>query len=399
MDLKAPEVTVITPAENATHVPVETDVTATFSEDMDQASVEGNFELAEQGGATVAATVSYDPSTKKATLTPDADLEAGTSYTATLTTDVKDKAGNPLAGTKSWSFTTSVPADTTAPTVTINSKPAPITNNASPSFSFSSDEAGSTFECSLSRGTNPDAFTPCSSPKNYGPLANGTYTFKVKATDAAGNVGEAASYSFRVDTTKPAAPSRPDLVAASDTGTSSTDNITNQTVPRFTGQAEAGSKVSVYDGGQLLGVVNANNDGTWNSQVTSPLSQGVHSITARATDAAGNVSAASVVLSVTIDLTKPTITNIAPGPDSSTRSRTPTIAATVQDERANLSKSNITLNLDGAVVGNFTYDGKTDRLTYKPKNNLAFGAHRVEVRAVDPAGNMTSQSWTFTVIR
>jgi large repetitive protein len=399
VDLKVPEVAEITPADGAMNVPVETDVTATFSEDMDQASVEGNFELAEQGSAAVVATVSYDPSTKKATLTPDVDLKASTSYTATLTTDVRDKAGNPLASAKCWSFTTSEPADTTAPTVTIDSKPAAITNNANPSFSYSADEPNSTFECSLSSGTNPDAFTPCSSPKNYGPLANGTYTFKVKAADAAGNGGEAASYSFTVDTTKPAAPPRPDLVAASDTGTSSTDNITKETVPRCSGQAEAGSKVSVYEGGQLLALVNASSAGTWNFQVTTPLSQGVHSITARATDAAGNVSAASVVLSVTIDLTEPTITNIAPGPDSSTRNRTPTIAATVQDERANLSKGNITLNLDGAKVGNFTYDGKSDRLTYKPKNNLSFGAHRVEVQAVDPAGNMTSRSWTFTVIR
>jgi hypothetical protein len=202
-----------------------------------------------------------------------------------------------------------------------------------------------------------------------------------------------------VDTTKPAAPPQPDLVAASDTGTSSTDNITKQNVPRFTGQAEAGSKVSVYDGGQLLGEVNASSTGTWNFQVTTPLTQGVHSITARATDAAGNVSAASSSLVITIDTTNPTITNLVPAQDSSTRDRTPLIEATITDSQASLSKSNITFFLDGANVTSFSYS--KNKFSYTPKKDLSLSppSHTVLLQVEDIAGNQANASRSFNIIR
>jgi hypothetical protein len=219
----------------------------------------------------------------------------------------------------------------------------------------------------------------------------------VKATDAAGNIGQAASYSFRVDTTRPAAPSRPDLVAASDTGTSSTDNITKLTTPQFNGQAEAGSTVSILVDGTEKGTGTAT--GGNYSIVTSTLSDGPHSVTAKATDAAGNVSATSSVLSVTIDITTPAITGLAPAPGSSTSNRTPTIAATVTDTQENLNSGEITFFLDGAKSNKFSYDRKSDRLTFKPSSNLTFGAHTVVVRAEDTAGNQAGQSWSFTVVR
>jgi hypothetical protein len=57
----------------------------------------------------VAAVVSYSGATNTATLNPNADLEAATTYTATVkggTIGVKDLADNPMASNKSWSFTT-----------------------------------------------------------------------------------------------------------------------------------------------------------------------------------------------------------------------------------------------------------------------------------------------------
>src|SRR3954454_2269264 len=75
------------------------------------------------------------------------------------------------------------PADTTAPDTSISSSPASSTSSTSASFSFSSTESGSSFECRLDGG----AWSSCSSPKTYSSLAVGNHSFDVRATDPAGN--------------------------------------------------------------------------------------------------------------------------------------------------------------------------------------------------------------------
>ena len=74
--------------------------------------------------------------------------------------------------------------DSTPPNTTIDSGPSGLTNNASPSFSFSSSQAGSSFECKLDTGS----FAACTSPKSYSGLTDGAHSVEVRATDAAGNV-------------------------------------------------------------------------------------------------------------------------------------------------------------------------------------------------------------------
>jgi Ca2+-binding RTX toxin-like protein len=137
------------------------------------------------------------------------------------------------------------------------------------------------------------------------PLAEGVHSMTATASDAAGHTGVAsAALSVTIDSTAPAAPSPPDLTAASDNGSSNTDNVTSVTTPIFTGTAEAGSTVSLYDGTTQIGSATADGSGNWN--VTSvALHQGVHGITATATDRAGNIGPASTALSVTIDTTAP----------------------------------------------------------------------------------------------
>src|SRR5207237_1441401 len=108
--------------------------------------------------------------------------------------------------------------------------------------------------------------------------------------------------SVAIDTAA-AAPSAPDLTAATDSGSSSTDNITNNTTPAFTGSgAEAGATVTLYDtdGATALGTGVANGTGAW-SITSSALADGAHTLTAKQTDIAGNTSAASASLSVAID--------------------------------------------------------------------------------------------------
>jgi hypothetical protein len=92
------------------------------------------------------------------------------------------------------------PSDTTAPETTIDSGPSETVSSASASFGFSSSETGSTFQCSLDGA----AFASCASPKDYTGLSEGSHTFEVKATDAAGNTDTTpASRSWTVDTTAP----------------------------------------------------------------------------------------------------------------------------------------------------------------------------------------------------
>ena len=126
-----------------------------------------------------------------------------------------------------------------------------------------------------------------------------------KATDVAGNTGPASAVlSVTIDTTAPAAPSAPDLAAASDSGASNTDNITDVTTPQFNGTAAANSLVTLFDGTTAVGSGTASAAGAW-SITSSVLAPGTHSFTATAADTAGNLSPASKALSVTINPSAP----------------------------------------------------------------------------------------------
>jgi hypothetical protein len=111
-DTTAPGVTVTTPAAGATNVSTGTAVTAKFSEAMDPATINATtFELRNAGGTLVSASVTYDPTSLTATLTPSSPLAGSATYTATVrggATDprVRDASGNALAASYSWSFTT-----------------------------------------------------------------------------------------------------------------------------------------------------------------------------------------------------------------------------------------------------------------------------------------------------
>ncbi len=109
-DTTPPAVVSVNPADGASNVAVGANVTATFSEDLDPASLSGNVELREQGAATPeSVTVSYSAATDRLTINPDSDLAAGTTYVVTISGaagGVTDVAGNPLADDEVWSFTT-----------------------------------------------------------------------------------------------------------------------------------------------------------------------------------------------------------------------------------------------------------------------------------------------------
>lgn len=107
VDTVAPRVSSASPSSGATGVSPTANVVATFSEAMKASTItRTTVKLIRKGTTTpVTATVTYDPSIKRAKLDPGASLRRGAIYTATVTTGVKDLAGNPMASRKSWSFT------------------------------------------------------------------------------------------------------------------------------------------------------------------------------------------------------------------------------------------------------------------------------------------------------
>jgi hypothetical protein len=107
-DTVAPKVTARTPAPGSTGVDPGAQPTASFSEQIDPASLAAGFELRRPDGTPVEAAASYDAATRTATLRPLASLELGATYTAVLeggSGGVRDPAGNGLAADVSWPFT------------------------------------------------------------------------------------------------------------------------------------------------------------------------------------------------------------------------------------------------------------------------------------------------------
>ena len=81
------------------------------------------------------------------------------------------------------------PKDTTPPETTIDSGPASPTPSTSATFTFSSNEAGSTFKCALDKAV----LSACTSPRTYSKLAPGPHQFRVRATDKARNADPTAA--------------------------------------------------------------------------------------------------------------------------------------------------------------------------------------------------------------
>jgi VCBS repeat-containing protein len=106
-DSTPPAIVGRSPALDATGVAVDTDVTVTFNEAMDPATIDtSSFRLRSEGsGSDVAATVTYEDVTHTATLNPDSDLAIATTYHVTVAGSVADTSGNPLGGDDTWSFT------------------------------------------------------------------------------------------------------------------------------------------------------------------------------------------------------------------------------------------------------------------------------------------------------
>jgi hypothetical protein len=138
----APTVTAVVPANGATGVALNRNITATFSREMAPATITaaGTFTVTVTGGAAVPGAVTYVAAGSTATFNPTSNLAADTSYTATISVAAKDLAGTPLAAAHTWTFRTGLALDVTAPTVISTgvadgATDVPINRNSTATFS------------------------------------------------------------------------------------------------------------------------------------------------------------------------------------------------------------------------------------------------------------------------
>ncbi|MHB9050032.1 MAG: Ig-like domain-containing protein, partial [Pirellulales bacterium] len=193
-----------------------------------------------------------------------------------------------------------------------------------------------------------------------------------------------ASLSVTVDTVPPAPPAAPDLQAASDTGISNTDNLTADRTPTFTMSAPSGCYYRVYrDGVQISGDYEG---GT--SYTTSSQNSGTHAYTGVSVDKAGNVSATSPALSVTIDISIPLAPDLLAVSDtglSSTDNLT-NLDNSGPDKTLQFTVGNtyvwatVTIYADGIAIGSAVADGATTTVMTNGSFELADGPHTITAR-------------------
>jgi hypothetical protein len=184
--------------------------------------------------------------------------------------------------------------------------------------------------------------------------ANGNdLTFRAIITDLAANTATSSNVTtLSIDTSTPSVPAALDLATADDTGTNTGDNKTkNATGLTISGTGDIGSTIQLYDNVTPVGSTTVV-DGSGNWTIDLALAEGTHPINAKASDAAGNVSAATGNLSIIVDQTIATPTITFSGTDTGlsaadniTNDATPTFAgaATTGDIIT------LTSSVDGAV--------------------------------------------------
>ena len=265
-----------------------------------------------------------------------------------------DEAGNVSTTSYTWII------DTTAPSTTISSAPPNPSNSTTASFEFTASEPAS-FQCSLDGA----AFASCTSPKSYSGLADGSHTFRVMATDQAGNTGLPTSYAWTVDSTPPPAP----------TISSNPANPTTSTSATF-GFADAETGVTLLC--QL--------DGGGFSICTSPksysgLADGSHTFDVKARDSNGNESAPTSY-TWTVDTTPPA-TVLVSTPLNPSNQATATFSFFASEP------ASFQCSLDG---GSFSACSSPSAV------GVAQGVHTYQIRAIDQAGNVGAPvSYTWTV--
>ncbi|EAZ1841045.1 BapA prefix-like domain-containing protein [Salmonella enterica] len=337
-----------------------------------------------------------------------------------LTVSATDPAGNTSAVSALWTIVVditppAIPVLTSVvddqPGITGNLVSGQLTNDATPTLN-GRGEAGATINVYLdgnpaSIGTttvNSDgtwSFTPQT------PLANGSHTFTLSATDPAGNSSAVSSgFVLTIDATPPAAPVIASVAdnTAPVTGIVPNGGSTNETRPTLSGTGEAGTTISIYNGSALVGTAQVQANGSWSFTPSTSLGAGVWNLTATATDAAGNTSAASEIRSFTIDTTAPATPVIDTVYDGTGPITGNLSSGQITDEArpviSGTREANTAIRLydNGTLLAEIPADNSSS-WRYTPDASLATGNHVITVIAVDAAGNASpvSDSVNFVV--
>jgi CSLREA domain-containing protein len=231
-----------------------------------------------------------------------------------------------------------------------------ITNASSLAFDIASTENGATVELlrgatSVANTTGTGGTVTLSDPA---PPANTTTDYTVRQTDLAGNIGTSGILQVTRDTTGPSA-ATPNLDAASDTGTSSTDDITGNSPPRtFTvATTENGSTVQLLRDGNPVAGVGGSTAGTGGSVVLSDgdsLGDNTYVYKTRETDVAGNPTD-SAGLNVKIDTTAPLVSSVTRANASPTNAASVDFTVTFNEAVTGVDATDFVTSTSGALSG------------------------------------------------
>jgi peptidyl-tRNA hydrolase len=300
----------------------------------------------------------------------------------TFTATATDDASN----TSAASNAVDLEVDATNPAVTLTTPANNATYTTSVvavDYSLTENNPGTTL-CTITGPGGPYVVSPCTDGSNLPALPDGDFSIQVQHTDAAGNVGTSNAHDFTIDTADHTAPSPPTIDLPTD------DTVTADSTPTISGSgAEPGSTVTVRDQNNAVVCVDTSvvADGLWSCDASPALADGSYTLTAKATDAANNESAASNAVDITVDTTPPPAPTIASPVDGATiADNTPTITGT-----GGQPNGSILVYVDGVVVCTTTANG-SGSWSCTPGGALSDGPHTLTATTKDPAGNESSPS-------
>jgi hypothetical protein len=401
-DITSPTVVSTVPADGATGVATGVVISATFSEAMDPTTITTTtFTLRlTSGGGNLAGTVSYNGATNTATFTPAAPLAGGTSYTATITTGVRDAANNPMTAAKVWAFTT---VDVVPPTVTSVS-PSNLTPNVPTNttvqvtFSEPMDPASITTSTVVLRNTVTTAVVAATVSYNTatrvatltptGPLSNLT-NYTVNVTTGVKDVSNnALAAQFNSTFTTAAAPDNIAPTIVSRTPANGVTSIAVDTVVRVTFSepmdpatiTTSTITLTPTSGGSPVAAV-VTYDGATNTAKLDPTANLLNNtsytitVTTGVKDVAGNALAAQSTSTFTTipDTTAPTVSSTLPlnGATGVARNINITITFSEAMDPTTINGTTITVSGGIAVVGAVSYDAATRTATFNPSSDLS----------------------------